>query len=87
MLVNGGELDGARILKPETAAAQETMLAGGPGWDGSGNTFVSIDPKNTEVVVYMTQVIAPQGLPIQPKQIVYRALYSNGKASALCNWP
>jgi CubicO group peptidase (beta-lactamase class C family) len=50
MLLNGGELDGARILRPETVRQMTTNLTGdmatlrGPGWGFGLGTSVVTDP-------------------------------------------
>jgi CubicO group peptidase (beta-lactamase class C family) len=73
MLLNAGELDGARILGRKTV---ELLMANHPtlsppgqfGWSGAAATWFTIDPQEELIAILMMQHL-PRGLPRDPPRL------------------
>jgi len=78
MLLNGGELDGKRILGPKTLEmglgfqvttdpAPNLFLTseGQYGWSGAAGTYFRIDPKEEIIIILMLQIMPNNHLQIR----------------------
>ena len=79
MLLNGGELDGARLLSPKTLQLMTANhLPGGKGdffWGGAASTFFWVDPVEDLTVVFMTQLLPSSAYAVRRelRTLVYSA--------------